>query len=210
MPRWGMVIDLRKCIGCRACVLGCKDANKNTWRRVNDCGITDYPERRRLFLHLSCMHCDTPPCLSVCPTAATYQRLDGIVDIDHERCVGCGYCIVACPYRARAIYDEEHDFDVNEMSRMLGVKYAGTDLGGVCTKCNFCKDRIDAGLACGLRPGVDPEASPVCMNSCSAHAIYFGNLDDEDDMVSRLLRDNKSSRLQEELGTGPAVYFISE
>ncbi len=209
MPRWGMVIDLRKCIGCRACVLGCKAANNNTWRRVNDCGITDYPERRRLFLHLSCMHCSTPSCLSVCPTGATYQRPDGIVDIDHKRCVGCGYCIVACPYHARTIYDEEHDFDVNEMSRRLGVRYAGTDLGGVCTKCNFCNERIDEGLARGLRPGVDPEASPVCMNSCSAHAIYFGNLDDEDDVVSRLIRGNKTSRLQEELGTGPSVYFIS-
>jgi phenylacetyl-CoA:acceptor oxidoreductase subunit 1 len=203
-----MVIDLRKCIGCRSCVMCCKAAHKNTWKRVNDCGITDYPERRRQFLHLSCMHCGVPACLSVCPTGATYQRPDGIVDINYERCAGCGYCIVACPYQARTIYDEEHDFEVNEMSRRLGVSYAETDLGGVCTKCNFCRDRIDAGLALGLRPGVDPEASPVCMNSCSAHAICFGDMDDEGDPVSVLVKGNKTSRLQQELGTEPSVYFI--
>jgi len=210
MPRWGMVIDLRRCIGCKSCAVGCKAAHKNAWRRVHDCGITDYPERQRMLLHLSCMHCSEPPCLEVCPTAATYQRPDGIVAIDYNRCVGCGYCIVACPYQARAIYTEEHDFEVNELSRNLGVKYSGTVQGGVCTKCNFCMDRIDAGLSRGLVPGMDPAASPVCMISCSAKAICFGDLNEPDSIVSRLIRENKTSRLQEELATLPSIYYIFE
>lgn len=208
-PRWGMVIDLRKCIGCKACVNGCAAAHQNTWKKVNDCGITGYPERHRTFLHLSCMHCSNPPCLTACPTSATYRRPDGIVDIDYRRCVGCGYCIVACPFRARMIYTKEHDFEVNDLSRKLRIRYAGTELGGVCTKCNFCRDRIDAGIGRGLKPGVDADASPVCMISCSAGAIAFGDLEDPDAKVARLIAENKTARLEEELETGPSIYFIT-
>jgi phenylacetyl-CoA:acceptor oxidoreductase subunit 1 len=208
--RWGMVIDLRKCIGCKACVNACKAAHQNNWKKVYDCGITGFPERLRTFLHLSCMHCSNPPCLAVCPTAATYKREDGIVDIDHDLCAGCGYCIVACPYHARSIYSEEHDFEVNELTRKTGTRYAGTALGGLCTKCDFCKDRIDSGMALGLTPGVDPDASPLCMVSCSTGAISFGDLSDPDALPARLIRDNRTSRLQEDFGSDPSVYFIVE
>ncbi len=205
-----MVIDLRKCIGCKACVNACKAANHIAWRKVYDCGITGYPERHRKFLHLSCMHCSDPLCLSVCPTGATSKRDDGIVDIDRSLCAGCGCCIVACPYHARTIYSEEHDFEVNELSRKSGVRFAGTDLGGVCTKCDFCKGRIDAGTKRGLRPGIDTEASPLCMISCSAGVISFGDLDDPGSRVSELIRGCRTSRLQEEFGAGPSIFFIAE
>jgi phenylacetyl-CoA:acceptor oxidoreductase 27-kDa subunit len=205
-----MVIDLRKCIGCGSCVSGCKENNrvpKNFWKKVHDCGVSQEPERQRMFLHLSCMHCSAPPCLSVCPTGATRRRTDGIIDIDYEICAGCGACIVACPYGARSIYRKEHDFELNAMS-MDFAEGETSDREGVCTKCNFCLPRIRAGLNMGLEPGVDAEASPVCMNSCNSGVISFGDLEDPESVVSQLISKNRIARLQEELDTDPGIYFI--
>lgn len=214
MTRWGMVMDLRKCIGCKACTIVCKQTNKvprDRWRRVVDCGISEAPERQRTFLPMSCMHCSEPPCLEVCPTTATYRRPDGIVDVHYELCVGCGYCIVACPYMARTlIFRNETGFEVETMSQEPDMDTTNLDHIGVSTKCNFCRPRVDAGLAQGLQPGLDPDASPVCVISCSANALYFGDLDDPDSEVSQLMRQNKTARLQEELNTDPAVYYIVE
>jgi len=196
--RWGMVIDLRKCIGCGACALVCGQVNKmptNLWRRVFDCGISETPERQRTCLPMSCMHCSKAPCHEVCPTAATFRRDDGIIDINYELCIGCGYCMVACPYMARSIvFQNEYD--------------SGADRIGVCSKCNFCLPRIDSGLVKGLKPGLDSEASPMCVVSCAADALCFGNLDDPDSAVAQLIRENKAVSLQEELGTDPAVYYL--
>ena len=210
MPRWGMVIDLTKCIGCGACAIACKETNKvpsNIWRKVPDCDKTDYPERQRLFLPMSCMHCSEPSCLNVCPTGATYKRPDGIVEIDYKLCLGCGYCILSCPYQARTIFTEEFEFSVNAMSQEPGID-PDFDRIGVCTKCNFCRPRLDAGLLKGLRPGLDPEATPACVVTCSARALYFGDLDDPDSVVSCLIKENRAVRLQEELKTSPSVYYV--
>ncbi len=211
MPRWGMVIDLQKCIGCKSCVVGCREANKvpqNAWKRVDDCGVSASPERHRMFLHVSCMQCSDPFCLPVCPTKATFRRPDGIICIDYTRCVGCGYCMLACPYDARSRYTTEDDFEVYAMSGISGRRNARSGRDGVCTKCNFCMDRIDAGIARGRKPGVDADASPVCMISCSAGAIAFGDMEDPGDAAARLVRERKTARLQEELGTGPSVYYL--
>ena len=213
MARWGMVIDLRRCIGCRNCVSLCKETNRvppDRWRRVVDCGVSEPPERQRTFLPMNCMHCAEPPCQEVCPTTATFRRPNGIVDVNYELCTGCGYCVVTCPYLARAIISNDR-FGVEVLApSQESSANTNTNHIGVASKCNFCAPRIDAGLARGLKPGVDPEATPACVNACSSKAMYFGDLDDPDSEVSRLIRENKTACLQEELGTQPAVYYIME
>ena len=210
--RWVMVIDLRKCVGCGTCTSICSQTNKtqiNMWRRVFDCGITDPKERERLILPMSCMHCTEAPCQEVCPTTATYCRPDKIVDIKYELCVGCGYCIVACPYHARTIiFNKKYNYDAEATSQELNKASPNLDHIGICKKCNFCLPRVDAGMESGLQPGLDTEATPMCVNSCSSEALYFGDLDDPTSNVSRLIRENKTARLQEELGTEPSLYYI--
>ena len=204
MARWAMIIDLRKCIACETCIEICLQVNRPppgpAWRKSIEHEIEDNPNGRQLFLTMSCMHCENPTCLEVCPTCATYRRPDGIVDINLDLCVGCGSCVVACPYQARSIAKSDI------LSKEITAK--NKDRIGVCTKCNFCLQHIDAGLAQGLKPGTDSEATPRCVRFCLADALYFGDLDDPKSEVSGLIRDNKVVSMQEELGTEPSVYYI--
>ena len=152
-----------------------------------------------MFLPMSCMQCGNAPCLEVCPTTATFRREDGIVDIDYKLCIGCGYCVVACPYLARTIMF--HDSVVDRQD---------SELAGICTKCNFCAPRVEAGRERGYQPGIDREATPMCVVTCTANALHFGDLDDVQSNVSRLIRRNKTAHLQEALGTHPVVTYIVE
>jgi phenylacetyl-CoA:acceptor oxidoreductase subunit 1 len=204
MAHWAMIIDLRKCVGCETCVEICREVNRTppgpAWRKSIEHEIEDNPGGERLFLTISCMHCEKPSCLEVCPTCATYHRSDGIVDIDLNLCLGCGACVVACPYQARSIAKSDlmpKEIITESMDRI-----------GICTKCDFCLSHIDAGLAQGLKPGADPEATPKCVRFCLADALYFGDLDDPESEVSRLIQDKKVFRMQEEQGTNPSVYYI--
>lgn len=204
MTRWAMIIDLRKCIGCDYCAKICHQLNNVPpdflWRRRIETRLENNSKGKKLYLTMSCMHCERPSCLEVCPTGATYQRSDGIVDIDLDLCVGCGACVVACPYQARSISW------LDNISAETSDK--NPDRIGVCTKCNFCLKHIDAGLAQGLQPGKDPEATPQCVRFCLAEALHFGNLDDPQSEVSKLLRENKTARLHPELGTDPCAFYI--
>ena len=102
-PRYGMVVDLNRCVGCQTCTIACKHHNDTPpgvqWRRVLDVEQGEYPNVERLFLVTGCQHCAEPPCVPVCPTGATRQRADGLVTMDYDTCIGCGYCAVACPYQ---------------------------------------------------------------------------------------------------------------
>lgn len=203
MTHWVMVIDTRHCIGCKACIFACSQANDiadGTWRRIREYEKPQIPERQRHFLTRSCMHCSEPPCLNVCPTTATYRRDDGIVAIDHDKCIGCSACILSCPYDARVLYKIEHDFETG-----------GSPNGkreGTCTKCHFCLPIIQEGMEKGLKPGIDEDATPLCVASCCTGTLYFGDLDDPESNVSKLIKNNSTVTLSEELKTKPSVYYI--
>ena len=210
MTRWAMVADLRRCVGCQTCTAACKHANATPpgvqWRRVLDIEVGEYPEVKRAFVPTGCMHCDDPPCMHVCPTTATKKRADGIVTIDYDLCIGCAYCAVACPYDARFKTDSA-SFSYGNPIESEKQRFDEKRIG-VATKCTFCVERIDAGLAKSLKPGVDPEATPACVNSCIAQALHFGDIEDPDSNVSQLLAENQHFRLHEELGTGPRFYYL--
>jgi len=210
MTRWAMVADLRRCVGCQTCTASCKVTNAPPpgaqWRRVIDMEFGEYPEVRRAFVPVGCQHCDEPSCVAACPSTATRQRADGIVTMDYDLCIGCAYCAVACPYQARYrtlhasfAYGEPMDSETvtNQESRLA-----------VATTCTFCVERNDDGLARGLQPGVDPEATPACVNACIAKAMTFGDLDDPDSNVSKLLAENSHFRMHEELGNGPGFFYL--
>ena len=210
MTRWAMVADLRSCVGCQTCTAACKQANATPpevqWRRVLDMEFGKYPDVQRAFVPVGCQHCDDPPCMDVCPTTATRKRADGIVTIDYDLCIGCAYCAVACPYQARYKTTRPGNAYGPEMANEK--KRHDDSRRAVATKCTFCVDRIDAGVAKGLVPGVDPEATPACVNICPVNARIFGDLKDPQSNISKIIADNPTIVLREELGTRPSVYYI--
>jgi len=208
MTRWAMIADLRRCVGCQTCTAACKHANATPpdvqWRRVLDMEVGEYPAVKRVFVPVGCMHCADPPCMHVCPSTATRKRADGIVTIDYDLCIGCAYCAVACPYQAR-YKTERATFAYGKPGAHETQRHDEARLA-VATKCTFCVDRIDAGLARNLVPGIDPEATPACVNACITSALAFGDLDDPQSNVARLLDENQHFRMHEDLGTGPGFY----
>ena len=211
--RWGMVIDLVRCVGCQTCTIACKQENglpaDVVWRFVADCETGQYPDVRRLFLPMQCMHCAEPPCVPVCPTGASQQREDGIVWVDYRRCVGCGYCAVACPYRARHLIHAADGYFPGGPTPPEEAT-AQPERRGVMTKCTFCVHRLDHGTCNGLKPGVDAEATPACVVACIAGAIVFGDLDDPESRVCQLIKERGAVQLMPELGTQPSVFYLTE
>ena len=173
---------------------------------VLDIEAGSFPNVSRTFVPVGCQHCADPPCMYVCPTTATRQRTDGIVTIDYDLCIGCAYCEVACPYQARFLVDAPHfaygAAMQNEIEREDPARL------GVSQKCTFCSDRVDFGLENGLTPGLEPRATPACVNSCIADALHFGDIDDPNSNVSRLLREQKHFRMHDELGTEPSFFYL--
>lgn len=209
-PRFGMVIDLNSCVGCQTCTIACKHENDTPpgvqWRRVIDVELGQYPDVERLFLVTGCQHCAEPPCVPVCPTGATRQRADGLVTMDYDKCIGCGYCAVACPYQARTIAHEQNWYYGTPTVQEEQV--AREDRIGVANKCTFCVDRVDGGIAQGLTPGMDPDATPACANSCIATAIHFGDFADPHSNVSQLAGDGRAFQMHQELGTDPQIKYL--
>src|SRR3974390_620242 len=211
MTRWAMVADLERCVGCQTCTAACRHANATSpavqWRKVLDVEAGSFPNVHRTFVPVGCQHCADPPCMHVCPSTATRQRPDGIVTIDYNICIGCAYCDVACPYQARSKVDGPR-FAYGAAALSSEVERDDPRRYGVAQKCTFCSDRIDFGLENGLVPGIDPRATPACVNACIADALHFGDLDDPDSNVSRLLQEQKSFRMHAELGTQPGFHYV--
>ncbi|MCL5995290.1 MAG: 4Fe-4S dicluster domain-containing protein [Chloroflexi bacterium] len=219
---WVMVIDLRRCIGCHACTIACVAENKLppgvVYRPVLDEEIGTYPNVTRRFLPRPCMQCDNPPCTTVCPVNATYKNEDGVVVIDYNQCIGCRYCITACPYAARTfdfgytyteataqgtpflLGQERADDYERAANNEYGVDWERNGTGespiGNVRKCHFCLHRIKAGML------------PSCVTTCVGRATLFGDANDPDTLVARMIARPNVMRLKEELGTKPRVFYL--
>ena len=213
MSRWGMVIDLEKCIGCDTCTVVCQQMNHvpgaTYWHQVLDFDAPSVSYTSELHLPIHCMHCEDAPCLDVCPTTATFRRDNGIIDIHDDLCIGCAYCIVACPYIARTISSYDHPYlfpDAPSENNWRGMPK--DDRTGICTKCDFCLPRVEAGLEKGLTPGVDIEATPGCVSFCIGNALHFGDLSNPESNVSQMIQSKPTARLQERQNTGSAIHYV--
>ena len=205
MARYGMVIDLKRCYGCYSCVMACKQANCTPpgvfWSRVLRGEMGDYPNSVRQALPVLCMQCEEPDCMKVCPTGATYQTEDGIVRVDKNKCIGCKYCMMACPYGARYTVPEYKSYfpeglPISDYEMFCMLAWEEKSGNGVSTKCDFCIDRRAGGK------------DPACVEVCPAKARVFGDLDDPASEISYLIKTKRGFVLRPEVGTEPKVYYL--
>lgn len=206
---WHMAIDLSKCIGCYYCVRACQAVNDvaDDTMRWN----TVFPERTEngtdFYMNRPCQHCQDAPCVRVCPVGATWVRPDGIVAMDYDRCIGCRYCEVACPYDVRRFNWKTPETE-NRYAEKWGSPEVARRPRGVVEKCTFCIHRIDRATELGLKPGIDIEVTPACVAICPVNARIFGDIKDPQSPVSQFLRTNTTFRLREDWGTEPKVHYV--
>ncbi|NQV56717.1 MAG: 4Fe-4S dicluster domain-containing protein [Rhodospirillales bacterium] len=199
--RLGMVIDLKRCIGCYGCQLSCKAENGTPpgvfFARVLKQQQGTYPTVQNTFLPVLCNHCDDPPCVDACPTGASFVwEEDGIVDIDADKCVGCRTCMLACPYSQRFFNDEPRSyFGEGGITPYEQARTTRHQIG-VVMKCNFCRDRVRAG------------GKPACVDNCPTIARIFGDFDDPTSEVSLLIKNRGGFPLHPDKGTKPRVYYL--
>jgi len=216
MTRWGVVIDLKKCIGCYGCMITCKQEHfippNVFWNRLIIGETGQYPQVTKHVYPVMCNHCAEAACVKACPSGATTKREDGVVVVNSEECVGCGYCVIACPYQQRTLYDNANEayFPGQGLTELeiIGKELYPHDPGTVL-KCNFCVEIIDKGISQELNPGIDREATPACVNNCPSSARYFGDLNDPESSVSILVRQRNGFQIHPEYGTNPSVYYVA-
>ncbi len=195
---YGMLIDQKKCVGCNACSVACKEAHgtppgmrrSHVEREIKG----TFPDVRRNIVPMLCMHCENPPCVEACAVeGATYKRDDGIVVIDKEKCIGCKACIAACPYGSRYYREDEAGYFGDELNEYESLMYTVMPKGCV-DKCTFCVERVDAGDG-------KPQA---CVAACPAGARVFGELD----ALKKQAEDEGGYQLLPDEGTNPSVWYI--
>lgn len=212
VTRWAMVIDPLKCLkdhGCTDCIAACDKVHnvpyftehthevKWIWKEPFDKAFPDQSSRytQEVFkdnpVLVFCNHCNNPPCVRVCPTKATWRRQDGIVMMDWHRCIGCRYCVAACPYGSRSF----NWLDPRPHIKELNLDFP-TRTKGVVEKCNLCEERLAKGQ------------QPACVVACPEKALVFGNLGDPKSEVRQQLQVRYSIRRKPELGTDPEIYYL--
>ena len=202
MARLGMVIDLKRCVGCNACTVACKAENGTPgeifFTRVFEQVGGHYPVVKKKFIPVLCNHCVDAACVRVCPTGATHRHENGTVQVDYNKCIGCKACVVACPYRNRVLMPSgklrEGHFK-GYITPYEEAKYKDFQ-EGVVVKCTLCNHRLAEGL------------EPACVNACPAEARVFGDLHDPESKVSRLIRQRGGRQPLAEANTDPSVYYI--
>jgi molybdopterin-containing oxidoreductase family iron-sulfur binding subunit len=196
--RWGLLIDTNKCASnCNSCVTACNEENglhpihgeKTDAQWIRKVGLRDKQTGREVSLPLMCLHCEHPPCVDVCPTGASFKRKDGIVLVDKHICIGCRYCMMACPYKARSFVHEEITTQ---------MEYAPRGKGTV-ESCTMCVHRVDEG-----------KNDPACVEACNAEghkAMYFGDLKDPNSEISIELKKYPSTQIRADLGLNTGVRY---
>ncbi len=200
-PRWGMAIDLKRCVGCQSCTLACKMENGTPpdvfWMRVMEKEEGKFPAARTVFMPLRCNHCAEPPCVPVCPTGASYVRdKDNLVLIDQNKCIGCRACVVACPYQVRFIAESGRGYYGDRKTPYEATSYQKWQ-PRTAMKCTFCVHRIDEGL------------QPACVQTCPTRALVFGDLNDTGSEISQMVRSRVRAQPRAELGTDPSLFYLS-
>ena len=221
---WGLVIDLDRCTGCQACVIACKAENNIPFVGADQAKIGrdirwmemitethgEYPEVKTRFIPRPCMHCDDPPCTKVCPVHATYRNPEGIVAQVYSRCIGCRFCMAACPYTAK--YFNWYRYRIPKVMRRYNPDVSVRPKG-VVEKCTFCHHRLIKAKDRAAYEGREfrpEEYIPACVESCPTSAMYFGDLADSTSKVAEEARSPRGFRLLGELGTRPKVIYLSE
>lgn len=225
MAKWGMVIDLNKCTGCGACVNSCRMENNvpnvgagpaqagraMDWMQIVTEYHGEYPDIRITHIPRPCFQCDNPPCTKVCPVHATYKNEDGLVGQVYYRCIGCRFCMAACPYSAKTFnYAAPQVPEAYEPTQNPNVTRR---MKGVVEKCSFCHHRLALAKDIARYENRDlreEDYQPACVESCPTAAMYFGDLDNPTHTVSRLMHSNRAFRLDEELGTEPKVIYLKK
>jgi molybdopterin-containing oxidoreductase family iron-sulfur binding subunit len=208
--KYVMVIDLAKCKNALKCQTACNKhhyiTGDHAWLKVYK--MQEDEDTAPYWMPTTCMHCDHPACVTVCPVDATFKRRDGLVLIDNERCIGCRFCMAACPYSTRVFnWSEPNQGDMSmdmEGSCHSSPEFAGLpSVKGTVDKCDFCPHSIDKGEL------------PHCVTACPNGVFYFGDKyedtvtnGDETVRLSKLLTDKHGYRLMEGLGTKPSVYYL--
>lgn len=205
MTRLAIAINLDRCTGCNTCAMACKMQNNvpmgMAWNRVlnEECefevGVQGtYPHVSRAHLPVACQHCENPACLRVCPTGATYKDDKGRVEIDYDKCIGCRMCLAACPYTGVRSFNWEEPAYYADFA--LGDADAAKHEKHTVEKCIFCTQRVARG------------EQPACVADCIGRARHFGDLDDPNSEVSKLLASREYTQLHAEFGTKPSVYYL--
>lgn len=228
MALWGMVIDLDRCTGCQACALACKAENNVppvgpaeaergraiAWMQILDAAESTHVEAPPAgeaggpdgFIPRPCFHCDDPPCTRVCPVNATNRTPEGIVTQIYSRCIGCRFCMVACPYNVKFFNWRRYATEGPSQNPDVSVRPKG-----VVEKCTFCHHRLQRAreqARAGGREMSPGEYVPACTEVCPTRAIAFGDLADPRSGVARLARSSRAFRFGEEMGTRPKVYYL--